>query len=72
VIEKCRRITLLQRLVSILLGKSKMEMLKTFAISLGLEPEKILSKEAMSKPYRTIINKSNIEESEIILLTQPL
>jgi hypothetical protein len=35
---------------------SKIEMLKALEISLGLEPDKVLSKEAISQPHRTLID----------------
>jgi len=47
-------------------------MLKALAISLGLEPDKVLSKEALNKPHRTLIDSQSQEKSQITALTQAI
>ena len=47
---------------------NKIEMLKTLVETLGLDPNKVLSQEALIKPHRTIIdNTQRITEQETIL-----
>jgi len=48
---------------------NKIEMLKALAMSLGLEPDKVLSKEALSKPHRTLIDPQSQEDDQINVLT---
>jgi len=51
---------------------SKIEMLKTFAHGIGLNPEKILTQEALSEPHRIRIDPDEREERQIALLCQAL
>lgn len=51
---------------------SKVEMLKTFASSIRLDPEKILTNEALSEPHRIYTSKSEREDYEIKLLSMEL
>lgn len=48
---------------------SKIDRLKMFAESLGLNPDEVLSKDALTMPYRTIIDT---EERTIQTLNQAL
>jgi hypothetical protein len=48
---------------------SKIDRLKMFAESLGLNPDEVLSRDAISKPHRTIIER---EEGQIEVLNQAL
>lgn len=38
-------------------------------MSLGLDPDKVLSKEALSQPHKTLMELSSHEESQITALT---
>ena len=51
---------------------SKIEMLKSFAQGIGLNPEKILTQEALSEPHRIHVGPHEREERQITLLCQAL
>jgi len=51
---------------------SKIEMLKAFSQAIGLNPEKILTQEALSEPHRIHVNSDEREERQIALLCQAL
>ncbi|MEM2107433.1 MAG: hypothetical protein QXV46_06445 [Candidatus Bathyarchaeia archaeon] len=53
-------------------GTSKVEILKTFARGIGLNPEKILTGEAMAEPRRVYASTSEREGYEIRLLSKEL
>lgn len=48
---------------------SKLEMIKTFARGIGLNPEEILTKEAMSEPHRAYASEHEREDREIRTLS---
>ena len=47
-------------------------MLKEFTRSLGLDPEKILVKEAIAEPHRVIIDGRDEEKAQIQALSEAL
>jgi len=49
---------------------SKVEMLKEFTRSLGLDPEKILVKDAFAEPHRIIIDGRDEEKAQIQALSE--
>jgi len=49
---------------------SKLEILKEFARTLGLNPEEIFTREALSKPWRTVMAPDEIVEEQTIILQQ--
>jgi len=49
-------------------GYTKLDMLKETMRAWGLEPEKILTKEALAEPHRTYANPQEREEEEVRLL----
>jgi len=51
---------------------SKIEMLKTVAMGMGLDPEKILTREALAEPHRIHISANEIEDNEIRMLSKEL
>jgi len=51
---------------------SKIEMLKAFAQGIGLNPEKILTQEALSEPHRIHVGPDEREERQIAHLCQAL
>jgi len=51
---------------------SKIEMLKAFAHGIGLNPEKILTQEALSEPHRIHVGPDEREERQIAFLCQAL
>ena len=51
---------------------SKIEALKEIIRALGLNPEEILTKEAMSTPHRTIISSEEVENKQIKILCNAL
>ena len=48
---------------------SKIDAPKELIRAWGLNPEEILTREALTKPYRTVIDKSQIEQNQIHQLT---
>jgi hypothetical protein len=48
----------------------KLDMLKEFARLLGLNPEEIFVKEALSKPWRTVMAADEIVEEQIAILQE--
>jgi hypothetical protein len=48
----------------------KLDMLKEFARLLGLNPEEIFVKEALSKPWRTVMAPGEIAEEQIAMLQE--
>jgi integrase len=48
---------------------SKVEMVKAFAQGLGLDPEEILSREALARPHRTIISGPEREREDLHILS---
>lgn len=51
---------------------SKIDALKEIIRAWGLNPEEILTKQALTEPHRTVINYSQIEENQIHQLTTAL
>ena len=51
---------------------SKIDALKEIIRAWGLNPEEVLTKEAMSKPHRTIIDPQELENKQIKLLCNAL
>jgi integrase len=51
-------------------GISKVEVLKEFARSLGLDPEKVLVRDALAEPHRIIGNGKGEEEAQISALSE--
>ncbi len=51
---------------------SKIEMLKTFTRGMGLDPEKILTREALAEPHRICVSAGEREAYEIQLLSREL
>ena len=51
---------------------SKIEMLKTVVMGMGLNPEKILTREALAEPHRIHVAANEREDYEIKLLSQSL
>lgn len=51
---------------------SKLELLRGVVMSLGLDPDKILSREAMVKPHRTIIDPTGNHQSEMQVLSKAI
>ena len=47
-------------------------MLKTVIRAYGLNPEEVLTKEALSMPNRTVVSTTNFEESQIKILRKIL
>jgi len=50
-------------------GLSKIDALKEIIRAWGLNPEEILTKEALTKPYRTVIDQSQLEQNQYKLTT---
>ncbi len=50
----------------------KLEMLKVFAETMGLNPNEVLSREAMVKPHRTIIDPTQRQESDFRILSKTI
>ena len=48
----------------------KLDMLKEFARALGLNPEEVIVKEALSKPWRTVMAADEIVEEQIAILQE--
>jgi len=48
---------------------SRIEMLKEMVRALGLNPEEILAKEALTKPYTTVIDQSQLKQNQLHQLT---
>ena len=51
---------------------SKIEMVKAFAQGLGLNPEEILSREALTKPHRTILTGPEREHEDLQTLSNAI
>lgn len=51
---------------------SKVEILKTFARGVGLDPEKVLTQEALAEPHRIYASMSEREDYEIRALSREL
>jgi len=51
---------------------NKIETLKGVIMALGLDPNEVLSREAMVKPYRTVIDPAQREEAEFNLLSKTI
>jgi hypothetical protein len=51
---------------------SKIEMLKTFATSIGLNPDTVLTEEALSEPHRIYANPTEREDQQILVLGRAL
>jgi hypothetical protein len=51
---------------------SKVEMLKEFTRSLGLDPEKILIKDAFAEPHRVIVDDMEEEKAQFQALSEAL
>jgi len=49
---------------------SKVEMLKEFVRSLGLDPEKVLVRDAFAEPHRIVINGRDEEKAQIRALSE--
>ncbi|MFA9436688.1 MAG: hypothetical protein ACEROO_06150, partial [Candidatus Bathyarchaeota archaeon] len=50
----------------------KLEMLKVLAETLGLNPNVVLTREAMVKPHRTIIDPTHRQESDFNILSKTI
>ena len=48
----------------------QIETLKAIALTLGLNPDEVLSREAMVKPHRTIIDSAQKQESDFNILSR--
>jgi hypothetical protein len=48
---------------------SKIDALKEIIRAWGLDPEEILTKQALTQPHRTVIDRNQIEENQIHQLT---
>jgi integrase len=51
---------------------SKLELLRGVVISLGLDPDKILSSEALVKPYRTVVDPKGNRITEMQILSKAI
>ena len=51
---------------------SKIDALKEIIRAWGLNPEEILTREALSQPHRTVIGQSQLEQSQLHQLTTAL
>ena len=51
---------------------SKIDALKEIIRAWGLNPEEILTREALTKPHRTILDNSQVEQNNISQLTMAL
>ena len=51
---------------------SKLDQVKAFMKSLGLNPEELLVRDAMSKPHRTIMDSEQNEQEQFQILGQAL
>ncbi|MFH0850572.1 MAG: hypothetical protein V1924_06510 [Candidatus Bathyarchaeota archaeon] len=49
---------------------NKIETLRGVAMALGLDPSEVLSREAMLKPHRTIIDPTQRQEEEYTILSK--
>jgi len=47
-------------------------MVKAFAKGLGLDPDEILSREALARPHRTILNRSKHEQEDLQILSHAI
>jgi hypothetical protein len=50
----------------------KLDMLKEFARALGLNPEEVIVKEALSKPWRTVMAADEMVEEQIAILQEKM
>jgi hypothetical protein len=50
----------------------KLDMLKEFARLLGLNPEEVIVREALSKPWRTVMAPNEIAEEQIEILQEKI
>jgi hypothetical protein len=50
----------------------KLDMLKEFARLLGLNPEEIFVREALSKPWRTVMAPDEVTEEHIAILQEKI
>ena len=51
---------------------SKIDMVKAFAQGLGLDPEEILSREALARPHRTILSGQEREQEDFQILSHAI
>jgi len=51
---------------------NKIETLRGVAMALGLDPSEVLSREAMLKPHRTIIDPTQRQEEEYTILSKTI